>query len=143
MHAAPADSDDPLTIRAAAAAAGEVPRGSGSPNLTPCMQISTDSGSSSALCISAIIPGGDPRSIILGNNFMRSWFTVYTYDVASRAAHVGFGAAAAMASSKRCGRIWTVKSSDGCPRRGHVLHPNVFGCFQELPGDSNRACLVR
>jgi len=51
------------------------------------------------------IPGGDSRAIILGNNFMRSWFTVYTYDAGSRAAHVGFAAAAALATARRWGAL--------------------------------------
>lgn len=107
MHAAPADSVEFPMSHTQPQQLKRCPRFGvqGDFNFVSWLQISTDSGSSSALCISAIIPGGDPRAIILGNNFMRSWFTVYTYDVASRAAHVGFGAAAAMASSKRCGRV--------------------------------------
>jgi len=36
---------------------------------------------------------------------MRSWFTVYTYDAGSRAAHVGFAAAAALATARRWGAL--------------------------------------
>ena len=128
MHAAPADWVGPVAFYAAAF------------HEVPCsLQISTDSGASSALCISAIIPGGDPRAIILGNNFMRSWFTVYTYDVASRAAHVGFGAAAAMASSKRCGGCWAAQAAPVA--FAAAFAPKCIDCFCcASPVDDIRAC---
>ncbi|CAL8466769.1 g6305 [Coccomyxa elongata] len=63
---------------------------------TQSMQGST--GGATDQCISAIIPGGDDNSVILGDNFMRSWYTVYTYDIKTRTAYVGLAAAAAMSS---------------------------------------------
>ncbi|EIE26466.1 acid protease [Coccomyxa subellipsoidea C-169] len=53
-------------------------------------------GGATNQCISAIIPGGDDHSVILGDNFMRSWYTVYTYDIKTRTAYVGLAEAAAM-----------------------------------------------
>ena len=41
-------------------------------------------------CISGIIPGGDSNSIILGDNFLRAWYTAYKYDRATHTASVGF-----------------------------------------------------
>jgi hypothetical protein len=61
-------------------------------------QIESSSGGGTS-CISAIIPGGDAQSIILGDNFMRAWYTVYTYDIKKKTAYVGFGEAAAMTAS--------------------------------------------
>ena len=63
-----------------------------------CAQIQSSDGSSTQ-CISAVIPGGDASSIILGDNFMRAWYTVYTYDIKKKTAYVGFGEAAAMSAS--------------------------------------------
>ena len=53
-------------------------------------------GGTTGNCISAIIPGGDSHSVILGDNFMRAWYTVYTYDISSKTAYVGIAEAAAM-----------------------------------------------
>lgn len=63
------------------------------------MQIQSSDGSATTECISAIIPGGDPSSVILGDNFMRAWYTVYTYDIKKKTAYVGFGEAASMTAS--------------------------------------------
>ena len=64
-----------------------------------CTQIQSTDGSSTQ-CISAIIPGGDAQSIILGDNFMRAMVhEVYTYDIKKKTAYVGFGEAAAMTAS--------------------------------------------
>jgi cathepsin E len=41
-------------------------------------------------CISGIIPGGDSNSIILGDNFLRAWYTAYKYDRVTHTASVGF-----------------------------------------------------
>ena len=40
-------------------------------------------------CISGIIPGGDANSIILGDNFLRAWYTAYRYDKSAHTAFVG------------------------------------------------------
>ena len=87
--------------RAAAARALALPYPTPTLRRAGLPKVSSPDGDASALCISAIIPGGDARAVILGNNFMRSWFTVYTYNAGSRAAHVGFAAAAALATSRR------------------------------------------
>ncbi|CAL5227424.1 g10385 [Coccomyxa viridis] len=58
--------------------------------------IQGSSGGTTGNCISAIIPGGDSHSVILGDNFMRAWYTVYTYDISSKTAYVGIAEAAAM-----------------------------------------------
>ena len=60
------------------------------------LQIQGSSGGNTGSCISAIIPGGDSHSVILGDNFMRAWYTVYTYDISSKTAYVGIAEAAAM-----------------------------------------------
>ncbi len=60
------------------------------------LQIQGSSGGTTGNCISAIIPGGDSHSVILGDNFMRAWYTVYTYDISSKTAYVGIAEAAAM-----------------------------------------------
>ncbi len=62
------------------------------------LQMQGTTGGATDQCISAIIPGGDDNSVILGDNFMRSWYTVYTYDIKTRTAYVGLAAAAAMTS---------------------------------------------
>lgn len=61
-------------------------------------QIQGTSGGNTQECISAIIPGGDSHSVILGDNFMRAWYTVYTYDISSKTAYVGIAEAAAMSN---------------------------------------------
>ena len=61
-------------------------------------QIQGTSGANTQQCISAIIPGGDSHSVILGDNFMRAWCTVYTYDISSKTAYVGIAEAAAMSN---------------------------------------------
>ncbi len=60
------------------------------------VQMQGANGGATNQCISAIIPGGDDHSVILGDNFMRSWYTVYTYDIKTRTAYVGLAEAAAM-----------------------------------------------
>jgi len=62
------------------------------------LQIQGTSGGNTQECISAIIPGGDSHSVILGDNFMRAWYTVYTYDISSKTAYVGIAEAAAMSN---------------------------------------------
>ena len=62
------------------------------------LQIQGTSGGNTQQCISAVIPGGDSHSVILGDNFMRAWYTVYTYDQSSKTAYVGIAEAAAMTS---------------------------------------------
>lgn len=46
-------------------------------------------GGSGVACISGIIPGGDSNSIILGDNFLRAWYTAYRYDKSAHTAFVG------------------------------------------------------
>ena len=55
---------------------------------------SSDALADGSQCISAVLPGGDENSIVLGDNFMRSWFTVYSYNLTSKAAMVGFASSA-------------------------------------------------
>jgi hypothetical protein len=62
------------------------------------VQVQDNSGDGTNQCISAIIPGGDTDSVILGDNFMRSWYTVYTYDLQSRTAYVGYAQSNSMTS---------------------------------------------
>ena len=68
----------------------------GTKHCLSALQIQGSSGGNSGNCISAIIPGGDSHSVILGDNFMRAWYTVYTYDISSKTAYVGIAEAAAM-----------------------------------------------
>ena len=42
-----------------------------------------------SMCISAIIPGGNSTTIILGDNFLRAFYTVYSHDPGSGRARVG------------------------------------------------------
>lgn len=53
------------------------------------MQVPNSDGESYS-CISGIIPGGDASQIILGDNFLRAWYTVYKYDTSTKNAYVGF-----------------------------------------------------
>ena len=62
------------------------------------LQIQGTSGDNTQQCISAIIPGGDSQSVILGDNFLRAWYSIYTYDISSKTAYVGLAEAAAMSS---------------------------------------------
>lgn len=41
------------------------------------------------MCISAIIPGGNSTTIILGDNFLRAFYTAYMHDPKTGAARVG------------------------------------------------------
>jgi hypothetical protein len=53
------------------------------------LQVPNSDGESYS-CISGIIPGGDASQIILGDNFLRAWYTVYKYDTSTKNAYVGF-----------------------------------------------------
>ena len=55
------------------------------------------------LCISAILPGGNSSTVILGNNFLRAFYTAYRLDAATGACvrvcvYVGGGACVACVS---------------------------------------------
>ncbi|KAK9812555.1 hypothetical protein WJX73_008401 [Symbiochloris irregularis] len=44
------------------------------------VDIESSGDSSSRLCYSAIRAGGPPDATVLGSNFLREWFSLYTYD---------------------------------------------------------------
>eukprot|EP00884_Botryococcus_braunii_P007873 jgi/Botrbrau1/17087/Bobra.0741s0002.1 len=52
-------------------------------------------------CMSAVMPGGDPSSAVIGVNFLRAWYTVYKYDWPSKKGFVGFAESANLAPSAR------------------------------------------
>ncbi len=41
------------------------------------------------MCISSIIPGGNSTTIILGDNFLRAFYTAYSHDSKTGTAKVG------------------------------------------------------
>ena len=46
------------------------------------------SDSNSTFCMSAIVGGGPAHTIIMGANFHRAYYTVYSYDAQSNSAQV-------------------------------------------------------
>lgn len=51
-------------------------------------------GSADAYCISAVVGGGLPQRIVLGDTFLRAFYSVYTYEPVSGAAWVALAPAA-------------------------------------------------
>ncbi len=60
------------------------------------MQAESESSSDySGDCVSTMIGSGQSSNTILGAPFLRGFFSVYQYDMSSKAAQVGFAPAAA------------------------------------------------
>ena len=63
-----------------------------------CASVQAESESStdySGDCVSTMIGSGQSTNTILGAPFLRGFFSVYQYDMSSKAAQVGFAPAAA------------------------------------------------
>ena len=51
-------------------------------------QVYNTSDANATFCMSAIVGGGPAHTIILGSNFHRAYYAVYSYDAASNSAQV-------------------------------------------------------
>jgi len=56
-----------------------------------------------AHCISAVVGGGMPQRLVLGDTFLRAYYSVYTYEPVSGAAWVALAPAALSAGAARPG----------------------------------------
>ncbi len=52
------------------------------------LQVYNASDANATFCMSALVGGGPQRTIILGSNFHRAYYAVYSYDAASNSAQV-------------------------------------------------------
>lgn len=61
-----------------------------------CGQAASESSTDfSGQCVSVLIGSGISSNTILGAPFLRGFFSVYSYDMATKAAQIGFAQAAA------------------------------------------------
>lgn len=104
------------------------------------VQLLTDSnGVSLGICTSAIVGGGGSSSsgslAVLGTNFLRAWYTIYSFDQSSSQAQVGLAKSAGQSGVNAGGR--RLKQGEDQPifsRPVHTLRqPKQWG--NEAPGN--------
>ncbi len=63
------------------------------------LQLTDLNGSPLDACTSAIVGGGTQSMIVLGTNFLRAWYAVFSYDTSTGAAQIGLASSVAVGNS--------------------------------------------